>query len=131
MAKVGANEPCPCGSGKKYKKCCRDIDEGKNRTGTPTPEQLASVNEVTRAAQLQIQQSTYRAPEYYEFELGGQKFRIVGRGVYGQPNSGQVGDVIIEHLKTQVLGKPWIEAERRKGEDAKHVVMRWLEAWED
>ena len=24
MAKVGRNEPCPCGSGKKYKKCCID-----------------------------------------------------------------------------------------------------------
>jgi hypothetical protein len=23
-AKVGRNDPCPCGSGKKYKKCCRD-----------------------------------------------------------------------------------------------------------
>jgi tetratricopeptide (TPR) repeat protein len=22
MAKVGRNEPCPCGSGKKYKRCC-------------------------------------------------------------------------------------------------------------
>jgi len=22
MKKVGRNEPCPCGSGKKYKKCC-------------------------------------------------------------------------------------------------------------
>ena len=22
MAKVGRNDPCPCGSGKKYKKCC-------------------------------------------------------------------------------------------------------------
>lgn len=22
LAKVGPNEPCPCGSGKKYKKCC-------------------------------------------------------------------------------------------------------------
>jgi uncharacterized protein len=22
--KIGRNEPCPCGSGKKYKKCCRD-----------------------------------------------------------------------------------------------------------
>ncbi|WP_202963229.1 SEC-C metal-binding domain-containing protein [Geomicrobium sp. JCM 19037] len=22
--KVGRNEPCPCGSGKKYKKCCMD-----------------------------------------------------------------------------------------------------------
>ncbi len=25
-AKVGRNDPCPCGSGKKYKKCCMDID---------------------------------------------------------------------------------------------------------
>jgi hypothetical protein len=22
MAKVGRNDPCPCGSGRKYKKCC-------------------------------------------------------------------------------------------------------------
>ncbi|TFH13897.1 MAG: hypothetical protein E4H02_10920, partial [Lentisphaerales bacterium] len=21
-AKIGRNDPCPCGSGKKYKKCC-------------------------------------------------------------------------------------------------------------
>lgn len=26
--KVGRNEPCPCGSGKKYKKCCLDADSG-------------------------------------------------------------------------------------------------------
>lgn len=25
--KVGRNEPCPCGSGKKYKKCCSKITE--------------------------------------------------------------------------------------------------------
>ncbi len=25
--KVGPNDPCPCGSGKKYKKCCRDKDK--------------------------------------------------------------------------------------------------------
>jgi hypothetical protein len=24
--KIGRNEPCPCGSGKKYKKCCIDRD---------------------------------------------------------------------------------------------------------
>ncbi len=29
--KIGPNDPCPCGSGKKYKKCCRDKDLG--RTG--------------------------------------------------------------------------------------------------
>ena len=28
--KIGANDPCPCGSGKKYKYCCRDKDEAKS-----------------------------------------------------------------------------------------------------
>ena len=27
--KVGPNDPCPCGSGRKYKKCCRDKDIAK------------------------------------------------------------------------------------------------------
>ena len=35
MAKVGRNELCPCGSGKKYKKCC----EGRANAG-PTPSPL-------------------------------------------------------------------------------------------
>ena len=30
--KVGPNDPCPCGSGKKYKKCCRDKDLAAGRT---------------------------------------------------------------------------------------------------
>ena len=25
--KIGRNEPCPCGSGKKYKKCCMNTNE--------------------------------------------------------------------------------------------------------
>jgi|APLak6261678615_1056124.scaffolds.fasta_scaffold00491_7 tetratricopeptide (TPR) repeat protein len=33
MSKVGRNEPCPCGSGQKYKKCCESkaIDEAAAR----------------------------------------------------------------------------------------------------
>lgn len=27
MAKIGANDPCPCASGLKYKRCCRDWHE--------------------------------------------------------------------------------------------------------
>ena len=30
MAKLGRNDPCRCGSGQKYKKCC----ESKDRTGS-------------------------------------------------------------------------------------------------
>jgi hypothetical protein len=31
VARVGRNEPCPCGSGKKYKRCCFDKDQERNR----------------------------------------------------------------------------------------------------
>jgi hypothetical protein len=31
--RVGRNEPCPCGSGKKYKKCCLAKDEAARRGG--------------------------------------------------------------------------------------------------
>ena len=30
MAKLGRNDPCPCGSGRKYKRCC--LDSGRSRT---------------------------------------------------------------------------------------------------
>jgi len=35
MAKIGRNDPCPCGSGKKYKKCCMASDEGAARAARP------------------------------------------------------------------------------------------------
>jgi hypothetical protein len=31
MAKTGRNDPCPCGSGNKYKKCCLAKDEATGR----------------------------------------------------------------------------------------------------
>ena len=31
---IGRNDPCPCGSGKKYKKCC--LDTGANTATNPT-----------------------------------------------------------------------------------------------
>ena len=35
MAKIGRNDPCPCGSGKKYKKCCMASDEAADRAARP------------------------------------------------------------------------------------------------
>ncbi len=46
--KIGRNEPCPCGSGKKYKKCCgreeamaASFFPKEERTGTPLDEYMA------------------------------------------------------------------------------------------
>ena len=35
MAKIGRNQPCPCGSGRKYKRCCRDRDRAADVPATP------------------------------------------------------------------------------------------------
>jgi hypothetical protein len=31
-SKVGRNDPCPCGSGKKYKQCCEKTSDQMSRT---------------------------------------------------------------------------------------------------
>lgn len=31
MPEIGRNDPCTCGSGKKYKKCCEEKNEAKKR----------------------------------------------------------------------------------------------------
>ncbi|HEX8909908.1 MAG TPA: SEC-C metal-binding domain-containing protein, partial [Anaeromyxobacteraceae bacterium] len=34
MGKPGANDPCWCGSGRKYKRCHRDVDEASGGGGS-------------------------------------------------------------------------------------------------
>ena len=36
VPKIGRNAPCPCGSGKKYKKCCFDKDQQLMRDASPS-----------------------------------------------------------------------------------------------
>jgi hypothetical protein len=49
---AGRNDPCPCGSGKKYKKCCMDTDKDTPQLG---PEDMQTV---LFAALLQIRKLT-------------------------------------------------------------------------
>ena len=37
MAKIGRNDPCPCGSSKKYKQCCLAKDEAAARAAAQPP----------------------------------------------------------------------------------------------
>jgi SEC-C motif len=50
MPKTGRNDPCPCGSAKKYKRCCMAQDQAR--------EQLALV---AKRAQLQAQDAQHSA----------------------------------------------------------------------
>ncbi len=44
MSKVNRNDPCPCGSGKKYKQCCMHKDQAPRRQRAALVGQLAAVD---------------------------------------------------------------------------------------
>jgi sRNA-binding protein len=48
--RVGRNEPCPCGSGRKYKQCCLDKDEAKARKARAKAAEKASKESEKAAA---------------------------------------------------------------------------------
>ena len=58
MPKIGRNQPCPCGSGKKYKHCCLDKDRAAElATLAAQQAKLAA-----KQAKLAAKQAKYRAP---------------------------------------------------------------------
>ncbi len=64
-ARPGRNEPCPCGSGRKYKQCClasaaRRPAGGRPTTGLPIPQVLRNAVELQRAGQLDEARLLYR-----------------------------------------------------------------------
>ena len=53
---VGRNDPCPCGSGKKYKKCCLDKDQGRSRHSPSLTDLLALAPPPIDEARLTLDQ---------------------------------------------------------------------------
>lgn len=64
MKKIGRNDPCTCGSGKKYKQCCMQQDQKTGDadigTGSPGSDQLQSALEHLVEGRLEQAQSLYR-----------------------------------------------------------------------
>ena len=85
MAKPGRNDPCPCGSGKKYKKCCLATEEAVER------EQLAEAEakraESAATHRLHLREVNRRPPLLEELSWAGPVSAVevseaVDRGVW-------------------------------------------------
>ncbi len=57
MAKIGRNEKCPCGSGRKYKHCCARNPQVQERLATPEEQMkislMSAVEDISLAAEQQ------------------------------------------------------------------------------
>ena len=67
MAKIGRNDPCPCGSGKKYKKCCLASDEAAARPALP-----AAVPERRPSLANYFQERDELSPECFDVGIKGE-----------------------------------------------------------
>jgi tetratricopeptide (TPR) repeat protein len=48
MSKISRNAPCPCGSGKKYKKCCLPLQDGKGQPSIPKKQFIAAYTDLDK-----------------------------------------------------------------------------------
>ncbi len=53
MMKIGRNDPCPCGSGKKFKKCCNDLSKFQPKSPEKTA-QITLNGEVQKLQELAV-----------------------------------------------------------------------------
>lgn len=60
---VGRNDPCPCGSGKKYKKCCMKANQPKSSS------QLLSNVKVIQSSSSMLNRISPMAPKAQPDEL--------------------------------------------------------------
>jgi hypothetical protein len=128
MAKIGRNALCSCGSQKKYKHCCLRRNPIQSGRWIPSLRNQAELTQFVRKLQRDAEQAKYAAPPYHEFELQGHEFRIIGKSI--QPDSG-LSNNIVKEFKSQVLGQQWMEDEQRKPVDERHIVIKWLSAWDE
>lgn len=127
MSSVGRNQPCPCGSGKKYKKC--------HGAYAVTPDAPRSEQHRLVAQQALRQANALNARREKQQGLGrpivaakmhnGQVV-AVGKRVCFSAQWKTFHDFLRDHF-FGLLGKNWMEAELAKPVECRHRILQWFD----
>jgi hypothetical protein len=126
--KAGRNERCPCGSGKKYKRCC--IDNPKPQANpfmaAAPPEMMRRAQEIMRLHEAQEdvrQQQQGHGNPILSWTDHGYRLVAVGNTIHWAKNWVLFPN-FLDYFMKKTLGHEWGEREKSKGE---HPIFRWLE----
>ncbi len=134
MSKIGRNDPCPCGSGKKFKKCC--IDKPEYRTAVVAP--LRTTGEWTekRVAQFSTEEIWQRlqgmgivdSQTAFMRRMGSQRILSEVVSSWGESlASASTQDVEFAGVAAPVLWKRYVAGDMRP-EDPRLLEMRnWFD----
>ncbi len=136
LTKPGRNDPCRCGSDKKYKKCCLDADRDADREmQVMLPELQQAMKDIT----AKIERGPERLREDYgvyvnyvaPIEYQGCKVWAIGTRVYSdRPPNETFHEFLLHVLRGTLGGKEWRDAETAKPESERSFIMRCFEEWD-
>jgi SEC-C motif len=133
------NDPCHCGSGKKYKQCHLDADAASDRIERlrceippADPASMAEVMPILEAKLAKEQETDRRLREEYGVHINyvrpvqwqGGKVWAIGSRVYpGRPPTETFHEFIL-HVLRGTLGEPWRAEQAALPVERRHFVLR-------
>ncbi len=118
--KIGRNQPCPCGSGRKYKRCCGV--PLKNVSSRPL--YSTSALERYKADELIRQQQQGLGRPIIAVKAKNQQIVVAGQTVYSSPTWKTFPDFLSDYIK-MILGAEWGNAEIAKLLPNRHPILQW------
>jgi hypothetical protein len=123
MTKVGRNNPCPCGSGKKYKKCHGAIAHLDRTSAVMAAAPGVSAGLEAKEHQRIEQQGLGRPIIAAKTDTGHQFVAVRDRVLFSKKWK-TFHDFLGDYLK-DALGSDWGNAELQKPFDQRHPVLVW------
>jgi hypothetical protein len=121
MAKIGRNQPCPCGSGKKYKRCHGSHAEAAARL---------PAQEAFRAGELIRQHQQGHGRPIIATKVADHQIVAVGNTIYYSKNWKTFPDFLASYIIAR-LGKEWLKDELAKPVADRHPIMQWEREYSD
>ena len=106
MAKPGRNDPCPCGSGKKYKNCCLNKDRSRRiRDSAWKREEQATLERLTAFAQRPEFRTQFVVASnlFWNGNYGVEGINALGREELGRFLDWLVFDYRLEKVKKRII----------------------------
>jgi hypothetical protein len=124
MSKVGRNKPCPCGSGKKFKKCHGAVKQQEYRSSLPPG--LADKFQELKAEQQQQEKQQGLGRPIISTMFNSYRVVAVGDRIYWSNKWKTFHEFLWEYIKS-VIGGEWGNTELRKPADQRHPLLNWYE----
>lgn len=128
--KFGRNSLCPCGSGKKHKRCCLTTNISSNRSTEDIPPEI--YNEIQKKIQNNITKEKLREQNYGKVrpiihaDFKGHKLVAVGKKLHWSKSWETFPDFLLDYIK-KVLGSDWGNSEIAKPYEERHPILKWHE----